>query len=157
MDKLNNFIENLKQNDIRKIDLKVLFDWNYLTDMNPTKHFIYEQWIYVFVLINLVLSGLGFIFISKRFYAIRPKYRFIQKITFLWFTNTMLLLFYNLVRSEGVSFLSMRLFLIIILIAYLGILIYGVSFYILKMPKKLENFHNAKIRDRYNRNRRRDS
>jgi len=150
MDKINNFIENLKQNDLREIDLKVLSNWSYLTDMNPTKFFIYEQWIYVIVLINLMVSGLGFFFVSKRFYDIRPKYRFIRKISFLWFSNTMLLLFYDLVRSEGVSFLSMRLILVIISIMYIGIFIHALYFYIFKMPKKLEKYRDAKIRDKYN-------
>ena len=83
MDKVNNFIENLKQNDLREIDLSRLLEWKYLIEVTPTKHFIYEQWIYVFVLINLILAGIGFIFLSKRFFIVKPKYRLIRKISFI--------------------------------------------------------------------------
>jgi len=155
MDKVNNFIENLKQNSLRDIDLSLLLEKDYILDMNPTKHFIYEQWIYVIVLINLMIAGIGFIFISKKFLPKRPIYRFIRKVSFFWFCNTIFLLFYNLVRSEGVSLLSMRVFLVIFLISYFGIILYAVYYYFFSMAKELDKFNKAKLRDKYSINKKR--
>lgn len=153
MDKVNNFINNLKQVNLSKIDFAQLLDWDYLTDTSPTKVFIYEQWIYVIVLINLFLSVVGFTYISNRFLDCKPKYRFIRKVAFLWFSNTLFLLLYNLLRSEGVSVLSMRLILVVVLIAYFIILLYIPIFFIFSLPKKLERFEKAKLRDEYSKKR----
>ncbi|MBN2015396.1 hypothetical protein JW766_01035 [Candidatus Dojkabacteria bacterium] len=149
MDKINNFLENLRQNELSNIDWSLLFDWEYLTDPNPTKVFIYEQWIYVIVLVNLFLSTLTFITIARKFYEVKPRFRFIRKVSFLWFTNTIFLLFYNLVRSEGVKFLSMRLFLMAIICGYIVVLLYAVGYWVLRLPKQLEKFEEARLRSKY--------
>lgn len=149
MDKINNFIENLKQVNLCKIDWALLFDWEYITDPTPTKVFIYEQWIYIIVLINLMIAVICFTFIANVVFDCKPKYRFIRKISFLWFSDTLFLLLYNLLRSEGVSFLSMRLFLVLIVIAYFVILLYIPVYLILFLPKRLRRFEEAKLRDKY--------
>lgn len=150
MDKLNNFIENLKQNSPKDIDFSLLFDWEYLTDPNPTSIFIYEQWIYVVVLVNIIISVLCFKLVADRFIREKPKYRFVRKVSFLWFVNTLLLLLYNLMRAEGIRLLSMRILLVVIIILYLIILIYFLIYWILFLPKQMEKFNNARIRNKYN-------
>ncbi|MFC1780225.1 hypothetical protein ACFLY9_00820 [Patescibacteria group bacterium] len=149
MDKLNNFIDNLKQVDLTDIDWTSITNWSYLTDRKPSEVFIYEQWIYVIVLLNLVFSAICFSFVARTFIKQKPKYRFVRKISFLWLSNTIFLLLYNLLRSEGVYFLSMRLFLVIILCFFLFIIIYTVIYWIVKIPKKMDKFENAKLRNKY--------
>lgn len=149
MDKVNNFIENLKQVDLTKIDWGALLDWEYITDPNPKKQFIYEQWIYVIVLLHILLSVVCFAFISKKLFQNKPKYRFIRKVSFLWFANTIFLLLYNLLRSEGVSLLSMRLFLVLILVSYIGIFIYSIVYWLKFLPKRMKKYSEAKLRDKY--------
>jgi hypothetical protein len=148
-DKLNNFLENLKQNRLSEIDFSKLFDWAYLTDPTPPKNFIYEQWIYVIVLLNLFLSIVGFQYCSKIFFESRPKYRLIRRLAFWWLVNTIFLLLYNLLRVEAVKFLSMRLFLVAIIFLYLVILVYFLCSWTLVLPKQLERFNEAKLRERY--------
>ncbi len=155
MEKLNNFINNLRQVKLSDINLKQLTDLDYLLDRNPTEIFIYEQWIYVFVLANIFFSMIGFIYVSKLFFDSKPKYRFIRKISFFWFSNTLFLLLYNLIRSEGVRFLSMRLFLVLIPLAYLGIIIYTLIYRIFYLPGRLKKFKEAKLRDKYSNKKRR--
>jgi len=149
MEKVENFLENLKQVDLTKIDWQALLSWDYLTDPNPKKHFIYEQWIYVIALLNLIFAVIIFRFVGNKFFTCKPKYRLIRKTAFLWFVDTIFLLLYNLLRSEGVSFLSMRLFLIIIISAYLGIAIYLLVCWIKFLPKRIEKFNEARLRDKY--------
>lgn len=151
MEKINNFVDNLKQVSLSEIDWSKLTDWEYLTQRYPTKIFIYEQWIYVIVLVNIFLSFIIFRFIAAKFFNQKPKFRFIRRISFLWFTNTILLLLYNIIRSEGVVFLSMRIFLILILILYFLILIYAVFYAFFMLPRKMQEFKKARIRDRYKR------
>ena len=149
METLNNFLENLKQNKLSDIDWSLLLNWKYLTEKNPSELFIYEQWLYVIVLLNIILSVVGFTALAKLFIQAKPKYRFVRKVSFLWFTNTVFLLLYNLLRSEGVGLLSMRLILLIIGIAYLAILIYIPVYWIAILPKRMKEYENAKLRDKY--------
>ncbi|MDD3647196.1 MAG: hypothetical protein PHS44_01720 [Candidatus Dojkabacteria bacterium] len=149
MEKANNFIENLKQVDLSEIDWGIIFDWNYLTDKSPENSFIFEQWLYVFVLIFMLTAVIGFKFISKLYKSEGPKYRFVRKVSFLWFANSVFMLLYTLIRSEGVSFLSMRLFLVIFLILYVIILIYIPVYIFLVLPKRMVAFRDAKLRDKY--------
>jgi hypothetical protein len=150
MEKINNFLENLKQVDLREVDLSVFLDWESLTEPYPGSAFIYEQWIYVVVLVNIVISVIIFAIIANRFYKIRPKYHFLRRISFLWFTNSIFLLLYNIIRSEGVRFLSMRLFLLLILLIYPGIILYVIVYWIFYLPARLEQFKKAQLRDKYN-------
>lgn len=150
MDKINNFLENLKQVDLSGIDLSVFLDWKSLTDPYPGSVFIYEQWIYVVVLVNIIVSVIIFAIIANRFYRLRPKYHLLKRISFLWFTNSIFLLLYNIIRSEGVRFLSMRLFLLLILLFYPAIILYAIVYWILYLPARLEQFKKAQIRDKYN-------
>jgi hypothetical protein len=149
MEKLNNFMKNLQVDTLRNIELSSLFDLKYLTDLNPSGNFIYEQWIYFIVLINLTLSLLVFFVFSKMFFSIKPIYKFVRKMSFIWFTNTIFLLFYNLVRVEGVSMLSMRLILVLIILAYILIIIYTIFYYFFRLPKKIRDYNTAKIRNKY--------
>lgn len=149
MEKVNNFLENLKLNKLTDIDFAKLCDWKYLTDPTPPQQFFYEQWIYVIVLFNLFLSITVFQFVSKRFFECKPKYRMIRRVAFCWLSNTILLLLYNLLRVERVSFLSMRLLLVIILVAYVGIILYALAYWVFRLPKKVESFQKARLRQKY--------
>jgi hypothetical protein len=151
MDKFNNFINNLKQVDLKGIDWTNLFNWSYLIDKSPSEVFIYEQWIYVIVLLNLIFSAICFTIIARKFLEQRPKYKFVRKISFLWFSNTIFFLLYNLLRSEGVYFLSMRLFLVIILFFFVVVMVYTVFYWIVQIPKKMDKFEDAKMRNKYTR------
>ncbi|MBU0975668.1 MAG: hypothetical protein ABIE03_07705 [Patescibacteria group bacterium] len=149
MDKINNFIDNLRQVDLKQVDWGSVLNWEYLTDRNPTKTFIYEQWIYFLVLVFIILAVLGFKFVSKLYEDEGPKYRFVRKISFLWFTNSIFLLLYNLIRSEGVSFLSMRIFLAMFLLVYVVLLIYIQIYIFFALPGRMTAFRDAKLRDKY--------
>ena len=153
-EKLDNFINNLKQVDFTKIDFSKLFDWEYLTDPYPSEGFIYEQWIYVIVLLNLFLSIAGFQFFAKRFFENKPMWRLIRKICFLWLSNSIFLLLYNLLRVEGIRFLSMRLFLVLIIFAYILILLYALFYWRVILPKRMDRFKKAKLREKYTRKKR---
>ncbi len=149
MDRLQNFIKNLKQNDITQIEFYKLLEAEYLTDKNPSKVFYYEQWGYVFILFSIILSVVVFKFISFRFFDQKPKYEYLRKASFIWLVNTIFLLLHVLFRVGGVKFLSMRLFLVLILIGYLLILLYSVLWYFIKLPKRMKEFRKAKVRNRY--------
>jgi energy-coupling factor transporter transmembrane protein EcfT len=149
MDKANNFLENLKQNKLTDIDWSSFFSWEYLTDPSPSEVFLYEQWIYVVVLLNLTLFVIFFRFVSRFFVDKKPKFRFVKRISFMWLINTILLLFYNIVRTEGVKFLAMRLFLLIILFGYIGIFIYALFYCIRLLPSRMDSYKQAKIRSKY--------
>lgn len=149
MTRLNNFLNNLKQVNLFNIDFKSLMNWKYLTDPNPSRVFIYEQWIYIVFLVNLILGVLGFTLLANRFLGIKPRYRFIRRISFMWISNSILLLFYDLLRSQGVTFLSMRLFLVLIIALYLVLVIYALLFILLILPKRISKFNEAKLRDKY--------
>lgn len=149
MEKLENFIKNLNQNKLTDLELSKLLDWSYLTDPSPSRYFFYEQWIYVFVLVNLILAVICFQLVASKFFQWKPKYRLVRRIAFWWILNTILLLLYSLLRAEGVSFLSMRLFLVLILFAYIGIVAYTLAYWFLRLPKKMKKFNEARQRDRY--------
>lgn len=149
MEKLRNFIQNLQQVSLKDIDWSVLSDWEYLTEKSPNDVFIYEQWIYVFVLISFFLSIISFRFIAGLYLEEKPKYRFVRKVAFMWFVNTILVLLYNLLRAEGVEFLSMRIFLAIFSFAYILILLYIPVYIVRILPKRMKRFREARTRDKY--------
>ncbi len=148
-EKLSNFIQNLDFGRLSSIDLQKLFNWRYLTEVQPTPSFFFEQWIYVFVIVNWLISIIGFKLIANLFAKVRPKERLIKKISFMWFSNSVFLLLYNLIRVGGVRFFSMRLILILILFSYIIILAYGVFYWAFKLPDDIERFNEEKIRDKY--------
>lgn len=149
MDKVNNFLENLGQNKLSDIDWGLFFNWKYLTDSSPSEVFIYEQWVYVCVLVNLILFVIFFRFVSRIFIEQKPKYRLVKRVSFMWLINTVLLLFYNIVRTQGVKFLAMRLFLLIILFSYVGILFYALFYGVKLLPSRMDSYKQAKIRSKY--------
>lgn len=151
MEKLENFVQNLRQVNPLAIDWGKLLNWDYLTDPNPNKSFIFEQWIYVIVLMNMFLAIIAFKVANRIFADLLPKRVFVKRISFLWLGNTVFLLLYNLFRSQGVALLSMRIFVVIIVAMYIGILLYGFGYWLLYMPKRMEKFHQARVRNKYQR------
>lgn len=151
MDKLENFINNLKQVNLFHINLNLLRNWDYLTDTQPSKYFIYEQWIYVITLVSIIFSISAFRLAGKIFAEARPKYFLLRRVSFIWFSNTIFLLLYNLFRSQGVSFLSMRLFLVLIILVYGVVILYAFWYWLVRLPKRMKKFHEAKLRSKFQR------
>jgi hypothetical protein len=146
---MNKFISNLKQVNPLSIDLKALFRKEYLVELSPGSSFLFEQWVYVFVIINLLLIIGVFVFISKGIHLARPQYKFLKRISVFWVINTVFLFFYNLFRTGGVRFFSMRLFLLIIFVVYIGIILYGIGYYFFCLPKVLKKYLEIKEREKY--------
>jgi hypothetical protein len=149
MEKLENFLNNLKQVDLFAINFRLLADWSYLTDTQPSKYFVYEQWIYVIVLFNIIFAASVFKFAAKLFINSLPKYYLVKRIAFAWIVNSIFLLLYNLFRSQGVSFLSMRLFLVLVCLGYPIIIGYALWYWVVRLPRRMKKFHEAKLRSKY--------
>ena len=151
LEKFQNFTKNLDFERILELDMSKLFEWEYLTDKTPRSSFVYEQWIYIIVLVNLFLSLFVFRYLSFSLFQSGPKYKLSRKISFLWFSNTIFLLLYTILRVEGVAFLSMRLWLVIIISGFGFMILYSIFFIIFKLPGKMREYKAAKIRDKYKR------
>jgi hypothetical protein len=154
-EKIDNFIQNLELERLRQIEWSNLLNWDYLTDPAPSEIFIYEQWLYIIILINFIIGLVFFTFVSRLVFEQKPKYSLIRRVSFIWIANTVFLLGYNLIRSEGVAFLSMRLFLVLLFSVYLVIVLYFIYYYFFLLPGRLEEFNQARLRDKYNAKRRR--
>ena len=146
---MNKFLSNLKQVNPLSIDFKNLFRKEYLIELSPGSSFLFEQWLYVFVVVNLLLIIGIFFFISKGIRLARPQYKFIQRICIFWVINTVFLFFYNLFRTGGVRFFSMRLFVLTIFVGYIGIILYGIWYYFFCLPKVLKKYLETKEREKY--------
>ena len=151
MQNLKNFWENLKNNSLSNINWSKFFSKEYLFEKNPSGVFVYEQWIYIIFLINFLLGVAVFSFFSKKFYEARPKYRLIRRVSFLWISNSILLLGYNLFRTSEIVVLSIRFVMLLIFSFYLFLIIYFVLYYLFVIPRQMKKFLDARLRAEYKR------
>jgi len=149
MDKINNFISNLKNVNPFDLDYSQFVKPAYLFETNIEGNFIYEQWFYLIFLVNFIIGLSVFFLISKKFFSVKPKYRFFRKFSFAWISNSIMLLLYALFRSENIRFFSMRIFMVLILLGFIVIFVYAIIYWISILPKKMKAFEEAKMRSKY--------
>jgi len=152
---MKKFLEKLKDFSFSDLDLSRLLDLDYLTMKRPPSEFLYLEVLYLVSIVCIIISIIVFIVTPKILKDCPPKSKFIRKVTLIVVVNSILLALYNVIRSEGVSFLSMRLFGMIILIAYFVIVVLSIIHWIVFIPRRLEKFKNARLRDKYMRRKKR--
>lgn len=151
MDKLKNFIENLKEVDLFDINWSNFLTKDSLLDTNPSNVFIYEQWGYVLFFLSFAFGLFAFVFISKKFFGKKPLYRLIRKVSFAWISNSIFLLFYILMRTNGIRLFSARVVLLIILCIFPLLIVYSIIYFTLFLPRRMRKFEEARERTKYQR------
>lgn len=146
---MEELIRTLKTFSFSNVHLSRLFDWNYLTTKHPQSDFYFREVAYSAGIVCIFLSLLIYIYIPRLLRKYPPKYKFIRKINLFLISNSVALLLYTIIRQEGVSILSMRIFGVIIFLSYVLIAIYFLVYWIFLMPKRLEKFKEARLRDKY--------
>lgn len=143
MDKLINLF---KENPLSSIEWNKI-NWAYL---NSTQvGFKYLPWAFLFFGIYLILGIVFIIIIKKKTKSIGPIYKALKKFTLINIGIIILTIPVLILRSEGITIIGNRIFIIFMLIILLYNLVRTI-FYLLRFGKKdLEDFHAMQLREKY--------
>lgn len=114
------------------INLKTVFDWNYLT-LYPNIQF-YQERVYVFIVLVIFLTSIMLSVLSlRRFTKIKLTRRFLRSIATFLFLDAGVGLLFLLSRVQSLPYLNMRIWMLLwafsFIIGAIGYVIYGIIVY----------------------------
>lgn len=114
---------------ILEIDFSKLIDLSYLTESQPDT-FSYSGWVLLLMLLNIIAISIVYVLLKKRVIEIAGKRRIIIK-KFLKINMVIIVvwMFFIFFRFQGFIYLSMRIWQLLLLMAYLGVNIVAVIQY----------------------------
>ncbi len=106
---------------ILDFDFSKLIDFSYLTQSQPDT-FSYSGWVLLFMLINIIAIAVVYVLLKKRVIEIAGKRRIIIK-KFLKLNMVIIVvwMFFIFFRFQGFMYLSMRIWQLLLLMAYLAV------------------------------------
>ena len=137
-------IFNTIDSRILDFDFSKLFDLSYLTQSQPDT-FSYSGWVLLFVLINIIVIGVVYVLLKKRVIEIAGKRRIIIK-KFLKINMIIIVvwMFFIFFRFQGFMYLSMRIWQLLLLIAYLVVNSIALVRYLRSNSVSLQKISNEK-------------
>lgn len=145
---MKNFLENIKFRNLSEISVSSNLNSAYFTNLYPSRDFTFKEWFYLFSVVNIVISFFAIIILAK-IKLLKPVKRLLKKIFVYWMINSFFVSIYTLFRTQGVKVLSSRMVLLIILLCYVFIVIYGIIYKFTKLKKDVERYNEAVLRNKY--------
>jgi hypothetical protein len=146
---VNSFLENLKAEPLSEIDWSKLTDWEYLTYRFPPKDIAYFEWVVLFVGLSLIGIVIARFVVFPRMNIAKPMVDLSNKLSVWWFANSAVLLLLLFFRAQGITFLNMRLLLVISALVYVLIGLYKLVYLFAFMPARIERYKQAVLKDKY--------
>ena len=129
---------------ILDLDFSKLINVSYLTESQPDT-FSFSGWILLFVLLNIVAIAIVYVLLKKRIIEIAGKRRIVikkfLKINLILIILWMIFIFF---RFQGFMYLSMRIWQLLLLIAYLVVNSIAIVRYLRSNSVSLQKISNEK-------------
>jgi hypothetical protein len=129
---------------ILDLDFSKLINVSYLTESQPDT-FSFSGWILLFVLLNIVAIAIVYVLLKKRIIEIAGKRRIVikkfLKINLILIILWMIFIFF---RFQGFMYLSMRIWQLLLLIAYLVVNSIALVRYLRSNSVSLQKISNEK-------------